>query len=161
MSQAATPTVAKPRRRWFQFSVRTLLILTAVIPAAIGGGIWWVTAPMKTWREFCARVAAGDLAGANALCGPSLRIVKGDAYGAPPSGKDGVGRLPLRFLQDSYDGQVAPRDTPESLTCQRTWADILCGRATTRMAFHYDQESGGYWRVEIHAMRVTLVRISK
>ena len=153
---SAAPVPSQPRRRWFQYSVRTLLIAAAVIPAVFGGGIWWVTAPMKTWREFCARVAAGDLAGANALCGPSLRIVKGDVYGAA---KDGVGRLPLRFLQDSYDGQVGPNE-PESLTCHRTWADILCGRVTTRMGFD-DLEGGGYWSVEIHATRVMFVRSSE
>ena len=33
-------TEAKPKRRWFQFSIRELLLITAVVALAVG---WWLT----------------------------------------------------------------------------------------------------------------------
>src|SRR5437870_4087800 len=44
-------------RRW-QFRLRTLLLAAALIPAAVGGSIWWVERPARTWREFCACIKA-------------------------------------------------------------------------------------------------------
>jgi hypothetical protein len=42
-----------PKRRWWRFSLRTLLLLMALFAA----GVWWITWPSRTVNEFNSLVA--------------------------------------------------------------------------------------------------------
>ena len=41
MNTTSPPTTPKPRRRWIQFSLRTILLLPALVGASLAGLWWW------------------------------------------------------------------------------------------------------------------------
>ena len=52
------------RLRSFQFSVRTILIATALIAVLLG---WWIDTPRRTARNFRTNLIAGNLGAANSI----------------------------------------------------------------------------------------------
>jgi hypothetical protein len=66
MNTTTAPTAPKPRRRWLQFSLRTLLVLTLVVSLPLG----WLGAKVKQAREQRKAVEAIERLGGWAGCEP-------------------------------------------------------------------------------------------
>ncbi|MCE9548130.1 MAG: hypothetical protein K8T25_21870 [Planctomycetia bacterium] len=99
---------AQQKRRWFQFSLPTLLILITLIVLFGIVAAWWIALPTQTWDQFAARCIARDIDGANELCQPPVRVVYGNA--------------PLQ------PGEINPNTVKYLFPNNRTFSDMLFGR---------------------------------
>lgn len=135
-------------RRFCQFRLRTLLVAAALLPAAIGGCVWWGNRPLRVWHDFLARGQAGDLVGINALCGSNVRIVDELEYRVSPR-KSSVRCIPLHWFR------ALPAPIEET-ACPRTLGDVLLGRVSTRLGI--DEDSGASWHFDTTLSGVVLAQ---
>lgn len=89
------------KHKWFQFSLRTLL-LTPVLVAFLW---WWATWPMRTLREFNELVDEGNLSAAAGM------VAFAPDY-----------RMTAKEVAHQLDGQ------PHTLPLKRNWLDLLLAR---------------------------------
>ena len=60
MSRPSAPTTPKPRRRWLQFSLRTLMVLMLVLGCGLA---WFAREVQRAWAQRDAAVAIRKLGG--------------------------------------------------------------------------------------------------
>jgi hypothetical protein len=139
------PTTASPRTRFhrFQFRLRTLLLFVTLAAVFCGAALWWVTLPQRTWRQFVARVQAGDIEGANLLCDPrSARIVSQSEvieslYAFRPE--------PVNMVECTSLSKFIEQVQPLPRTC----ADLILGR----IEIDTSQAEGGVGQTDIEIVR--------
>jgi hypothetical protein len=113
-----SPAIPAPRRRW-QFGLRTLLGFVTLAAVLCDAASWWVTLPVRTWNAFVARVQAGDIEGANALCDLTMvRIVPGSTRLSHSALYRPISVNLTRIRSILSDVRPEPR----------TWSDIVQGR---------------------------------
>jgi hypothetical protein len=85
--QPAEPAVtAKPKHRWYQFSLRTLLLLVTLSATATGFGLW------LRHRAFCLDMAA-EYAEEQKNMGTSVMVVEGNETESELEALQAAGRL--------------------------------------------------------------------
>ena len=117
-----------PWRPRFRFSLRALLILTAIAPAFI---YYWVTLPQRTWQEFLVAAKEHDVARMNAICDDKSLRFDTFSFVEPP---EGFALTTLRVIIRSPGGEFS-RPCPHSEllskpTRPRSLLDYLLGRQT-------------------------------
>ncbi|MCE9544924.1 MAG: hypothetical protein K8T25_05315 [Planctomycetia bacterium] len=121
-----------PRTRW-QFRLRTLLLFVTLVSAATALTTWWVALPLRTWREFAARVEAGDSHGADALCAPRCRRF----FAKAELSKDVV------VLAEEMDCKSFSLFIKDLNPRPRSWFDVLLGELEIDTP-----DAGGFGRLQ-------------
>ncbi|MCE9544923.1 MAG: hypothetical protein K8T25_05310 [Planctomycetia bacterium] len=103
----------------FQFRLRTLLLFVTLAAALCGAALWWITLPVQTWHQFVARVQAGDIDGANALCeADALRVMKDGAL----HNQNHANSFPT-LVENTAMGEIAHAASVEP----RSWIQLVTG----------------------------------
>lgn len=142
-AQPIADKLTKPKRRWFQYRLKTLLWIVTLACVAAAGVTWWIRLPLRTWNEFSARVLANDIAGANALCdATTIQFIENDledpiAVAIPsPTGRRMV-------LMPCSSFQQIRQSMQEARIQRRTLMDLITGRLRVK-CFLYSMEVRRY-----------------
>jgi len=121
--------VVGPRRRWFQFSLRSFLVAVALLGVLLAA---WVAWPLQTGRQFFSLIEAGDYERARSflsektVLGSDGNVLAGTNWSVLRRSSD-----PGAWLDDQ--GVVIAPVTQQPEYQPRSGEDVLRGRATFRI----------------------------
>jgi hypothetical protein len=118
-----------------RFSLRWLLILTALVAAVCG----WVVRPTVVANRFAATLHAKDYAAARAMCTFS-------ETGSRPSTRDRFEVLLVQARTSALGLMVAAHKAP------RTWGDVLRGRIPIRIQLELAAPSPSGYHMEVSTL---------